>query len=142
MGRRLSVTDRATNSPQFKRAPWDREEGAKLGFAATHTCMDDSVSTDVDELVTQLLEWGGLVSHIISHMVAFAESGRSSPDAAPIPEVAHELFTSVLTDLRRRHSRRDITVAARIVREATDAVGENIFFVPDEVIDRANPEMN
>jgi hypothetical protein len=104
--------------------------------------MDDSVSSEVDELVTQLLQCGAVLSQIISHMVASAQSGRSSPDAAPIPEVAHGLLTSVLGDLRRRHSRRDITVAARIVREATDAIGENMFMVPVEVVDRGDPELN
>lgn len=33
-------------------------------------------------------------------------------------------------------------VAARIVREATEAIGENIFLVPDEVVDRGDPELN
>jgi hypothetical protein len=104
--------------------------------------MADSVSSDVDELVTQLLECGAVLSQIISHMVAFEHSGRSLPDTAPIPEVAHELLGSVLGDLRRRHSRRDIRVAARIVREATETIGENIFMVPFDVVDRADPELN
>jgi hypothetical protein len=104
--------------------------------------MEDSVSSEVDELVTQLLECGAVLSQIISHMVAFEQSGRSSPDSAPIPEVAHELLSGVLADLRRRHSRRDIRVAARIVREATEAIGENIFLVPAEVVDRGDPELN
>jgi hypothetical protein len=104
--------------------------------------MENSVSSDVDELVTQLLECGAVLSQIISHMVAFEQSGRSLPDTAPIPETAHGLLSSVLTDLRRRHSSRDIRVAARIVREATEAIGENIFMVPVEEVDRANPELN
>jgi hypothetical protein len=104
--------------------------------------MENSVSSDVDELVTQLLACGAVLSQIISHMVAFEQSGRSLPDTAPIPEIAHGLLGSVLTDIRRRHSRRDIRVAARIVRDATEAISENIFMVPPEVVDRANPEMN
>jgi hypothetical protein len=104
--------------------------------------MDDNVSSVVDELVTQLLECGAVLSQIISHMVAFEQSGRSSPDTGPIPEIAHGLLRSVLGDVRRRHSRRDITVAARIVREATETISENIFMVPPEVVDRADPELN
>ena len=52
------------------------------------------------------------------------------PDAAPIPEAAHELLASALTDLKHRYSRRDLKVAARILKEATDRICQDVFFVP------------
>ena len=87
----------------------------------------------LDELVAQLLECGAVLSQLISHMVQFDASGRSAPDAAPIPEVAHSLIRDVLGDVRKRHSRRDVKVAAAIVKEATDAIADDIFFVGPEL---------
>lgn len=82
------------------------------------------------DLVTQLLECGGVLSQIISHMVRSQASGLSAPDAAPIPETAHSLICSVLPEVKRTHSRRDLKVAARIINEVTEAISENIFLVP------------
>jgi hypothetical protein len=87
----------------------------------------------VDQLVAELLDCGGVLSQIISHMVQFEASGRSAPDAAPIPEVAHSLIRDVLGDLRKRHSKRDIAVAAAIVNEATAAICNDLFAVGPEL---------
>ena len=91
------------------------------------------VPDPIDELVTQLLECGGVLSQIVSRMVEFQAAGRSAPDAAPIPEVAHSLIQGVLDGVRKRHSKRDIRVAATIIAEATEAIGENIFYVGPEL---------
>jgi hypothetical protein len=105
-----------------------------------HTNPNGGVSA-VDELVSQLLSCGAVLSQIISHMVRFESSGRSAPDAAPIPDVAHELISGVLTEVRRRHSSRDLLVAGRIIGEVTDAIAENIFFVdPDELEERGGED--
>ncbi len=93
-----------------------------------HTDLPKS-SAALDEFVRRLLDCGGVLSQIVSHMVQTQASGRSAPDAAPIPTVAHELIVSVLTELKRGHSRRDLMVAAAIVGEATEAICENIFCV-------------
>jgi hypothetical protein len=85
-----------------------------------------------DELVQKLLDCGGVLSQIVSHMVESEWSGRSAPDAAPIPEVAHELVRSVTTDLMRRHTEQEIRVAAVIVGEVEEAICNDIFFVPVE----------
>lgn len=88
-------------------------------------------STDaLDELVGQLLGCGAVLSQIISHMVRYQAEGRSAPDAAPIPDVAHSLIRSVLGDVASAHSRRDLRSAAAIVSEATEAISEEIFMVP------------
>jgi len=87
----------------------------------------------LDELAAQLLECGGVLSQIVGHMVKFDAGGHAAPDLAPIPEVARTLIRGVLDDLRKRHSRRDILVAAQIVAEATETICENIFFVDPEL---------
>jgi hypothetical protein len=86
----------------------------------------------IDELVTQLLECGAVLSQIIGHMARWQATGHSAPDAAPIPVVAHQLIGGVLTDVRRRYSRRDLMIAGSIVREVTDAISNDLFLVPDE----------
>lgn len=88
----------------------------------------------LDELVANLLDCGGALSQMISHMVAFEASGKGSPDAAPIPETAHELIRSVSEDVPKRYSKRDIRIAARIVELITDAICEDIFFVPPDAM--------
>jgi hypothetical protein len=96
--------------------------------------VDSSQPADgLDDLVTQLLECGGVLSQIISHMVRFQAAGRSAPDAAPIPEVAHSLIRSVLGGIGKRHSKRDIKVAAAIVKQATAAICDEIYYVGPEL---------
>jgi hypothetical protein len=86
----------------------------------------------LDELVDRLLECGGVLSQIISHMVRFEASGHSDPNAVPIPDMAHSLIRSVLDEVRRDHSKRDIRVAAAIVHQATEAiVGDLFLFEPE-----------
>jgi hypothetical protein len=45
------------------------------------------------------------------------------------------LLASVLTDVRRRYSRRDLIVAARMLKEATDQICEEVYFVPPDLAD-------
>jgi hypothetical protein len=87
----------------------------------------------LDELVAALLECGGALSQIISHMLEFQAAGRSVPDAAPIPEVAHTVIKDATRALTKRHSKRDIRVAAKIVEQATTEICDNVFFVGPEL---------
>jgi hypothetical protein len=87
----------------------------------------------LDELATELLEVGAVLSQIVGRMVEFQAAGRSAPDATPIPEVAHALIKGVLDGVRKQHSKRDIRVAATIVAQATHAITENIFYVGPEL---------
>jgi hypothetical protein len=96
--------------------------------------VDSSPPPDaLDDLTTQLLECGGVLSQIISHMVQFQAAGRSAPDAAPIPEIAHSLIRGVLGGVGKRHSKRDIKVAAAIVKQATASISNEIYFVGPEL---------
>ena len=92
-------------------------------------------ASPLDELAAALLSCGAVLSQLISSMLEFERSGRSAPDAPPIPDVAHSLVVDVLDGLRRRHSRRDIRVAAGIIGEATDAICSDIFRVDPIFLD-------
>jgi hypothetical protein len=83
----------------------------------------------LDDLVARLLECGAVLGQMVAAMVEFQASGRSAPDAAPIPEVAHSLVRGELVDLLARHGMEDIALAAKIVREATDAISDGIFIL-------------
>jgi hypothetical protein len=97
--------------------------------------IDPPVHPDpLDELVSELLGVGAVLSQIISNMVRFQAAGKSAPDAAPIPEIAHRLIRDVVGDLRSRHSKRDLRVAAAIIGEATNAIADNLFFVDPDLI--------
>jgi hypothetical protein len=80
-------------------------------------------------LAGQLLGCGAVLSQIISDMVKTQAAGRSAPEAAPIPTIAHQLVGAAIADLARRHSDEELTAAAEIVREATDAICNDIFLV-------------
>ena len=95
-----------------------------------HTPLDP-----LDELVTHLLDCGGVLSQIISRMVEFQASGRSAPDAAPIPDVAHSLIREVAVPVARDYSKRDLRVAAKIVDQVTEAICENIYGVDPDWFD-------
>jgi hypothetical protein len=83
----------------------------------------------LDELVARLLECGAVLSQMVAAMVEFQASGRSAPDAAPIPEVAHSLVRGELGGLVARHGKEDIALAARIVSEAAEAISDGIFIL-------------
>jgi hypothetical protein len=89
----------------------------------------------LDDFVTRLLECGGVLSQIVASMVEFQSSGRSAPDAAPIPEVAHTLIRSVIEDFGTRYSKRDVKVAARIVHEATERMCSDLYVLGPELLD-------
>jgi predicted amidohydrolase len=99
----------------------------------------------LDELVSELLSCGAVLSQIIAHMVRWEAAGRSAPDAAPIPTAAHSLLRGVLTDVAQRYSRRDLKIAAAIVKGAADAISEDVLLFPldgadDSGIDRGAGE--
>jgi hypothetical protein len=84
---------------------------------------------ELDELVAQLLDIGGVLSQIIADMVEFDASHPSAPKEVPIPEMAHRLIRDVIGDVRKAHSKRDVRVAAKIVNQATEAICHNLFGV-------------
>jgi hypothetical protein len=93
----------------------------------------------LDELVEQLLDCGAVLSQMIGHMVEFGAAGRTAPDAPPIGEIAHKLIRDVIGGVRRRHSKRDVRVAAEIVEQVTSTIAQEIYLVRPDAVDEIAP---
>jgi hypothetical protein len=129
------IADRRLFS-QVRRTASLRRRGVKTVALATPMDMNENIPIHpfphdrvLEELADQLLECGAVLSQIVSRMVWWKAEGLSHPDAAPIPEVARSLVADALSDVKPKHSRRDLKVAAAIIAEATTAMSDNIFFV-------------
>ena len=90
----------------------------------------------LDAFVGQLLGCGAVLSQIISQMAQHAAAGGPTPDTVPIPIAAHELLIEVLGELEHRYQRRDFKTAAGLLKEATDRICEEVFFIPPEELAR------
>jgi hypothetical protein len=88
----------------------------------------------LDVLVDQLLACGAPISQMMASMHEFEASGLSSPDAPPIFEVAHSLIRSAVGDLTDRYSDDELRISAEVVAQATIAICESIFVVPQSEI--------
>jgi hypothetical protein len=85
----------------------------------------------LDELVSELLVCSGSIHHMISGMIDWEMTYGSPPDAPSLAQNAHTLVGGAARP-RLRHSKRDVRVAAAILREITAAVREDIYVVnPD-----------
>jgi hypothetical protein len=93
----------------------------------------------LDELATQLLECGAVLSQVVAGAAGFAAEGQLTP-VVPIPAGAHEVVASVLDRVRRRYSKRDIRVAAAIVGEAAEAISEEVFIVDPGLLEALDGE--
>jgi hypothetical protein len=91
----------------------------------------------LDVLVDQLLACGAPISQMMATMQEAEASGLSSPDAPPIFEIAHKLIRSVVDGLTEHYADDEIRVASEIVAQATVAICENIFIVPQSEIRRS-----
>jgi hypothetical protein len=89
-------------------------------------------SKALGELGEQLLLAGGLLSQIINTMITAAYAPEEPPEFAPIPEIAHALICDTMHELESRYTADDLIFAATVVRDATAAIGENVFFVNPE----------
>ena len=88
----------------------------------------------LDRLVAQLLGCGGVLSQLIQGMIDWEAEHPPPPDAVPIPETAHKLVREVLDEVRKRYSRGQVAMAARIVELATELIANNIFTVSPELM--------
>ena len=85
----------------------------------------------LDELVSELLVCGMVLSQLIDGMAEWEMTHGCNPDAPPLTQIAHSLVSGVAAD-RVGHPKRDLRVSAAIVREITAAVREDIYVVnPD-----------
>ena len=105
--------------------------GANLGRSApregmtTHHSDEDAVGA----FVAQLIETSFTLMTIVDEMTRFAASGRSAPDAPPVPEVLRDLLRGVLAPLVATHSRAAVEQATAVLGSASDIVCEDIYTV-------------
>ena len=80
--------------------------------------------------VAQLIETSFTLMTIVDEMTRFAASGRSAPDAPPIPDVLRDLLRGVLAPLVATHSQTAVEQARAVLQSTTDIVCEDIYTVP------------
>ncbi|MDP9418330.1 MAG: hypothetical protein M3P48_11010 [Actinomycetota bacterium] len=79
-------------------------------------------------LVAALVPVAWQLHAVLAHMEQFDADSRSAGDAPPIPDVLATLLESVLTPLARRRPD-DLLTAARILRDASEAIERELFVV-------------
>ena len=109
--------------------------GVKTARVVALAGMADQTSADPPadlgrELAASLLNCGGVLSQIVSHMVRFEAAGRSLPDTAPIPEVAQALVEEQVGTVLPKYSADQIKLSTALIDEITNEICENIYFVP------------
>ena len=91
----------------------------------------DERSAVLDELVSELLICSGAIHHMVSGMIDYEMTYGSPPDAPSLAQNV-ETLVSAAAEPRVLRSKRDLHVAAAILREITAAVREDIYVVnPD-----------
>ena len=97
-------------------------------------------ATPLDAYVAALLAIHGQLAGVIDHMMAFQASGRSAPDAPPIPVVLAGLLTDILAPLAGDDGRTDLEVAARLLEAASDLIGSELLLVNPDVPEDSGDE--
>ena len=101
-------------------------------MADIHTPTPSAADGPLGDLVCELIDCGGVLSQMVADMLAFEAAGHCTDETLPVGEAMYAVILSALAGLRHRFSRRDLGVAARIVKQATDAMCSEIFVVdPD-----------
>ena len=96
----------------------------------------------IRKYTTALIQNGAQLSLIIDHMTRASEE-HPHPRAKPIPVVLSELIEGVLTERLGRFHPADVKTAARLLAAATEAIGEDLFFVDPSVIEEHGiPDLN
>ena len=91
----------------------------------THHSDEDALGA----FVAQLIETSFTLMTIVNEMRRFAASGRSAPDAPPIPDVLRDLLRGVLPPLVETYSRAAVEEATAVLGSATDIVCDDIYTV-------------
>lgn len=87
--------------------------------------MDDLHNPHISKLAASLVQWAGGGALIVEHMVR-----HEDPDAPEGPfETLARLIREVLAPLAERHSEAGLRVAADILAEAVDTLGEELILV-------------
>jgi hypothetical protein len=98
--------------------------------------MTPSDSDTLDAFVQQLVETSFTLMTIVNAMVRFHESGSSSDDAPPIPDVLRDVVASALTPLTKRPGDEALTAATRVLADATDLICSDIYIVDPSCVPR------
>ena len=91
--------------------------------------MTSSGPNTLDAFVQQLVETSFTLMTIVEGMVRFQQSGASSADAPPIPDVLRDLLASTLTPLSQRPGDEGLTAATRVLGHALDLICSDIYIV-------------
>lgn len=74
---------------------------------------------------------------IVDHMARASE--HAPPDAEPIPDVLRRLLTHALRSVAARRSPEEVSIAATLLEEAIDAIGDEVLLVPLSELERHRP---
>jgi hypothetical protein len=86
----------------------------------------------LQQFVDELIEVGAVLSQIVAHMALSGTRGSGSPDAVPIPLVLGQVLAGVLEPVAERHGADAVGAAARLVGDARERIGDEIFLVPHD----------
>jgi hypothetical protein len=98
--------------------------------------MTPSRTDTLDAFVQQLVETSFTLMTIVEGMVRFRESGASSADAPPIPDVLRDVLASTLTPLSKRPGDDGLTAATRVLGDALDLICSDIYIVDPSNVPR------
>lgn len=90
-----------------------------------------------EELVDALMRSGGQIALIVGHLAEFSPAGRSLAASSGLDAVLRHIATDVLEASLPSVGDDELRAAARIVAQATDALGrELVLLAPDDDLDR------
>jgi hypothetical protein len=92
----------------------------------------DHPTDPLEVLVASIVETGGMLHGILSHMEAYAASGASAPDAPPPPVVLQNLLTGVLDERPGIADRTDLADVADVIAQVATAMADDLFLVAPE----------
>ena len=102
--------------------------------------MDDISPTSsvpaADALALSMMNSFGQLSLILMHMHRNQVEGRSAPDALEPPFALAELLKEVLRGLCEEHSTEDIATTAQMLASATNLIGDELFIVDLDRLER------
>jgi hypothetical protein len=94
--------------------------------------MTDSPPPPLEKLVNAIVEVGGPLTSIVSHMVRFEAAVESAPDAPSIPVALANILRGTLDPLRDEFSAEDLEMAAAVLSRACAQVVDDVLLVePD-----------
>jgi hypothetical protein len=85
----------------------------------------------LDMLVDAVLQSYGQLALVVDHMLRAATTASE-----PVPDILRRLLRDVLGPLASRRGDTDVAVAAEVLARVTDVIGQELYLVPVEQLDR------